>query len=394
MNAEAKKRYKDIDLPFICPESKRSFDSVKGLAIYLSKTLRYNHQEYYDKYINHRESDCYFCGKKGKFITVGKGYRNLCDDEECVKKSFKSNSVHCIRYRKMCSIEDAEIIFKNLNIDTLEKRTIAFDKIKETNPDFHKENSGNCKEYYLKRGYSKDEAIMKAREAMDNIHKKTSIKKKKNYEFYKDSYNTNKEFYLKRGFTEDESIKMQIERQTTFSKEKCITNHGEEAGLDIWRARQDKWMHTLDQKSDEEKIEINRKKLFNHGGFSKISQELFWRIFEKFSKNNIKFEELNGEAIRYDKINKKHYKYDYIDFSNKRVIEFNGDFWHCNPIKYNEDHDHKIMKITAKEIWYKDKLKNDWISNRGFEVLIIWESDYRNNPQQTLDKCIEFINKK
>ena len=37
MNAEAKKRYKDIDLPFTCPVTNREFKSGMGLAIYLSK---------------------------------------------------------------------------------------------------------------------------------------------------------------------------------------------------------------------------------------------------------------------------------------------------------------------------------------------------------------------
>ena len=51
MNAEAKKRDKDIDLPFICPVTKREFKSGMGLAIYLSKTLKVDHSEYYDLYI-------------------------------------------------------------------------------------------------------------------------------------------------------------------------------------------------------------------------------------------------------------------------------------------------------------------------------------------------------
>ena len=50
------------------------------------------------------------------------------------------------------------------------------------------------------------------------------------------------------------------------------------------------------------------------------------------------------------------------------------------------------MKMTAVEIWNKDNLKNFWIEERGYKVLTIWESEYRKNPQQTLEKCIKFIN--
>lgn len=97
----ATKRYKDIDLPFICPISNRSFDSTKGLSVYISKSLKQDHKEYYDKYINHRDRSCFFCGGEGKFISVGKGYRNLCEEEECVKKSFNSHSIEGIMYREM-----------------------------------------------------------------------------------------------------------------------------------------------------------------------------------------------------------------------------------------------------------------------------------------------------
>lgn len=44
------------------------------------------------------------------------------------------------------------------------------------------------------------------------------------------------------------------------------------------------------------------------------------------------------------------------------------------------------------DIWNADKNKIDLIVERGYEVLVIWESDYKKNPQQTLEKCIEFIN--
>ena len=70
------------------------------------------------------------------------------------------------------------------------------------------------------------------------------------------------------------------------------------------------------------------------------------------------------QVIRYDKINKKHYRYDYVDFTNKKVIEFNGDFWHCNPEKYIECHIHRIMNKSAKELWNSDKIKSDWIKKK------------------------------
>ena len=78
--------------------------------------------------------------------------------------------------------------------------------------------------------------------------------------------------------------------------------------------------------------------------------------------------------------------------NSKSIIEFNGDYWHCNPIKYNENYYNSHLKMMAKERWKNDEIRQENIEGLGYDVLVIWESDYRKSPQQTLEKCIEFIN--
>lgn len=68
------------------------------------------------------------------------------------------------------------------------------------------------------------------------------------------------EYYTSRGYTLEEAKVALSERQSTFSLAKCIEKHGEVEGKKVWQARQDKWLATLDAKSDEEKAEINKKK--------------------------------------------------------------------------------------------------------------------------------------
>ena len=108
-------------------------------------------------------------------------------------------------------------------------------------------------------------------------------------------------------------------------------------------------------------------------------------------KKKQKLIEKNGEVIRYDKINNKHYRYDYVDFDSKKVIEFNGDFWHCNPLKYNEDYTNTITHLKASDVWKHDELKINWIENRGYQVLIIWESEYKKDKKGTIQKCLDFL---
>jgi len=392
MNADSKKRYKDIDFPFTCPITNRTFNSSKGLSVYVTKTLKMNHEDYYNNYINHRDSSCFFCGGKGKFISISKGYRNLCDDPECVKRSFSSHSVEGFMYRNICSREEAERLFIIENRRQLKERVRSQNELRKNDPLWDKKRSRNCIEFWINKGFSKEESEIKVKEVMDEIHQKTSKKLKDNPEKYAYKFPTKVEYYIKKGFSEEEGIKKISEIQNRFSLEKCIEKYGNEDGEKVWLNRQERWINTLNLKTEEEKIEINRKKLFNKSGYSKISQKLFWEIYKFFIGDDVKFEELSGEIIRYDKKEKKHYRYDYVDFTIKKCIEFNGDYWHCNPLKYNESFYHPIMKMTAIKIWEKDQLKNKWMEERGYPVLTIWESEYRKNPKEVLEKCINFLN--
>jgi hypothetical protein len=58
------------------------------------------------------------------------------------------------------------------------------------------------------------------------------------------------------------------------------------------------------------------------------------------------------------------------------IVEFFGDYWHCNPVKYSGDYYHRYIHLSASEIWKKDKIREDNIKKLGYEFKIIWESDF------------------
>jgi len=387
MNAEAKKRYKDIDFPFTCPLTNRKFDSSKGLSVYVTKTLKMNHEDYYDSYINHRDSSCFFCGKKGKFISLGKGYRNLCDNEECLKKSFSSHTIWGFMYKNMCSREEAENLFNIENKRQLIERIKKQNELRILDPSWDKKRSRNCIEFWINKGYSEEEAKIEVKKVMDEIHQKTSKKLKSNPEKYASKYPTKIEYYLDKGMTaEDAKIKIS-EIQNRFSLNKCIEKYGKEDGVRIFLDRQERW-----QKSLQDGGNIK-------GGYSKISQNLFYEILNHYTKRNSKnvyFWTKNKEyIIRSDK---SIFLYDFVDTKKKKIIEYNGDQYHANP-KIYESSDmphpfHKTNNYTAEKIWEKDRIKTEIAIKNGFDVLTIWDSEYRKYPQQTLEKCIRFINEK
>ena len=174
------------------------------------------------------------------------------------------------------------------------------------------------------------------------------------------------------------------QRQQTFSLKKCIEKHGAEEGYKIWKERQEKWQNTLNSKSDKEIAEINKKKLYKNGMVSKSEQDLFDNLFKSFP-------ELKQQVfVKHDALH--YYAYDIV--LDNKIIEYNGDYWHANPIKYSKDDsikypNHKVK--TAKEIWNYDKEKLNFAKTLGYDVLVIWESEYKSDKKSTLDKCKTFL---
>ena len=45
----------------------------------------------------------------------------------------------------------------------------------------------------------------------------------------------------------------------------------------------------------------------------------------------------------------------------------------------------------AKELWEQDSKKLIFAKEQDFEVLTIWESDYKQDPIKVVDKCLDFF---
>jgi hypothetical protein len=79
----------------------------------------------------------------------------------------------------------------------------------------------------------------------------------------------------------------------------------------------------------------------------------------------------------------------------RKIIEFNGDYWHANPELYLfEDFVGNIIdnKPTyAYEIWAKDEKKKRVAEEHGYEVMVVWESDFTMMPRTTVEKCLNFL---
>jgi hypothetical protein len=233
-------------------------------------------------------------------------------------------------------------------------------------------------EFWVNKGYSENES--------KDIINKNQINAAKQVNFEKRIIPSNIEYWINKGYSKEESRQNVSEHQSTFSLDKCILKYGEENGKKRFTERQNKWLNSL---------------LTNGNmviGYSKISQDLFYKILEMYDisdRDKIYFATHNSE-FKLDKKEGGVWLYDFTDIKNKKIIEFHGDMFHGNPKKYNSvDNPHPFRKhITAQEMWDKDKRKLDIAFENGFEVLIIWDSEYRwGNKQEIINKCVSFLNK-
>lgn len=226
--------------------------------------------------------------------------------------------------------------------------------------EYKKEKYGWTEDDFLK--YNKSRSV-----TLDNMIKKYGeIEGKIKYETYVDKQRhsgCSLDYFIEKYGEIDGTIRYQnLCLSKSLTLENFIKKYGEELGKKKYRDLYDS------------------KKLF----YSKSSQELFWKIKTK----NCYFAEYNKEfGVLTDT---QYYYYDYVDTELKKCIEYNGDYWHCNPKFYGPDYK-THYGYSAVEIWNKDEKKLMSIKNRGYDVMVIWESEYLENPEDTLKKIEDFL---
>lgn len=82
--------------------------------------------------------------------------------------------------------------------------------------------------------------------------------------------------------------------------------------------------------------------------------------------------------------------YDFLLPKYNLIIEYHGDYWHCNPKIYDKDYINKKKGMKASDIWEYDLSKVELCSNNGYNLEVIWESDYKQNPNIILEKINKY----
>ena len=162
----------------------------------------------------------------------------------------------------------------------------------------------------------------------------------------------------------------------------------------ISKSRQGKGVgnnNSMNKLENREKVSDGLKKFWSSSNSEYNRKKLIGYMSNKHKLGKLKYSPTSKTQNEILSLLKKDYKDIKVNFNiegklfdfyipNKNIlIEFNGDYWHCNPKLYKSDYINKKKGMTAKELWDYDKQKTILGESKGFIVITIWEYDYKEN---------------
>lgn len=259
----------------------------------------------------------------------------------------------------------------------------------------------NTIKYWLKNGLS----LLDATEKVSEVQKTRSSKRKNLISCRNIEYWTNKGFSL-------EDAENKISQIQTRDLDFFINKYGYDNGMyaynNMINKRVEKWLlkpiedkkiinkskgRTYEQLVIEKGKEvadeiINRRLSSCSNSISNESKEFFIKldnIMDNYYKNNSITGYKGNE--RWVVTNNKMYFLDYV--IDNCIIEYNGSFWHGDSRLFKKDD--FILGKSVSEIWNYDKLKVENLQKLGYNILVIWSLDVKEDIDREINKCKDFL---
>ena len=260
------------------------------------------------------------------------------------------------RHAKMHGFDSIEEMQNKLNFKiTCEK--LRLNSVGENNPGWKHNGKFSAWSENFVNGYDKERHDRHKKQSSDFIK---SDEGKKSSIFHI-------EYWIEKYPNDLEKAKEEYTKSQTRDLRWFIEKFGEDEGKIRHLAKTRKWS-----------------KSFKKTNFSKVSQELFDLVYNQLIfLGNIYYATLEREDMKEYKnkeyilfVGNTYVRPDFICLERKKVIEFDGDYWHsekvANPIREAE--------------------RNQKIIDAGYELLHIKECDFKKDQQGAVNKCLKFLN--
>ena len=204
------------------------------------------------------------------------------------------------------------------------------------------------------------------------------------------------------GLSNKDAHKQVTRIQSTRVLSKYIEKYGEKEGLIKYQATIDKWMTTMNNKSDEEKLDILIRKTTRSKRYSRKSIDLFEAVFEELKTKNIIFNKTymgKNEYFIYDVDRKKINFYDLFIKDLKLIVEYHGIMFHPNKQILSEYEWEKWYNIisgnTANKQHQIDLYKHQLVEKNNLYYIEVWENEsFDKNKHIIINKILNIYDNK
>lgn len=269
---------------------------------------------------------------------------------------------------KICEYKETDGI---LNAKTKHLRTHKLTNTQYNKKFKIKRPSVWSKYYWMSIGLSVEESVIKVREYQQSNSSKHVNNIKPEHSIF------NKAYWIKKGYTNEAAIeevrKLQAKNSSKSKKFKG-KNHTKKSRLKISKSSKAR-AGTIGKENMIARFGPNRSYSMSNSEINCLNE------LEKYIgciQRQVNIHGFNVDGL--------------ID---QLVIEFKGDYWHANPIKYKDDA--IITGKTAKEIQQADYARRSAIKSYGYDVYEIWEYDWNNNKNKIITEIcsqVELLKKK
>ncbi len=211
------------------------------------------------------------------------------------------------------------------------------------------------------------------------------------------------EYWIKKGFSVEEASAELSKFQQTTTLNRFISLYGDKEGVKRKKLHTKRSLYALSldryikEFGEEEGVKrYGEMKSKSPVYYSKISQALFWSVYDRLSssiKEKTYFAELNKEFGLRD--GNRYYLYDFVISSLKLCIEFNGETFHPNKERLTleewKEWENPFTKEKADSVFEREVKKKYRMVGNGYKYLTIWESDYKANSSQTINYIMKEI---